>query len=236
MRRAFLFVTKELFATPELAFERAPLWRDGAMGGRRFTVFVHRYPLAALHAVLDEAAERWPDARTLRDYRAPDWLVEAEHEALRAAEQVVTPHPRIAERFGVQALPWVRPPGQPVVERRGGRILFAGSGVARHGLYLIRDLIQQTAWPLDYLGPTLEEGFEWPASARPAPHPIQCSRYGVVVAPWVVGSEPRLLLEASARGLPIVTSPACGVDGLPGVEVVDDLDIAAWRRAIAAHV
>ena len=40
---------------------------------------------------------------TLTDFRAPDWLVEAETAALGEAAEIVTPHTEIAALFGERA-------------------------------------------------------------------------------------------------------------------------------------
>lgn len=46
-----------------------PLWRLGALGGRRFDVYVHELPVSLLQARLDGAASQTPGAASLRDFR-----------------------------------------------------------------------------------------------------------------------------------------------------------------------
>jgi hypothetical protein len=62
------------------------LWMRGDLGGRTFSVLMSRLPLAVLHRKLDELAARYPDRTTFSEFRAPDWMVEAEREALEGRE------------------------------------------------------------------------------------------------------------------------------------------------------
>jgi hypothetical protein len=43
---------------------------------------------------------------------------------------------------------------------------------------------------------------------------------GLVILPAYVHHKPRLLLRAIAAGIPVITTAACGVTGLPGVTIV----------------
>jgi len=116
------------------------LWREHHLGGREFDVLMTRLPLRILHARLDAAVDAHPDRPTLAEFRAPDWMVDAEHEALEAADQIVTPHSQIGGLFGSKSrlLPWecndARNPGI-----RGGAIAFPGPTAARKGAYEVRE-------------------------------------------------------------------------------------------------
>jgi glycosyltransferase involved in cell wall biosynthesis len=54
----------------------------------------------------------------------------------------------------------------------------------------------------------------------------------VVVLPAFVEHQPRRLLEAVARGVPVIASRACGLGQLDGVAEVELGDIASLRREI----
>jgi len=58
-----------------------------------------RLPMTALQARLDAAFARHPERKTLGDFRAPEWLVRAEREALAYASRIVTPHAEIAAMY-----------------------------------------------------------------------------------------------------------------------------------------
>jgi len=67
------------------------LWRDGHLGGRGFRVLMTRLPMGRIQSRLDAAWAKHPERASLRDFRAPDWLIDAEAEALEAAEVIITP-------------------------------------------------------------------------------------------------------------------------------------------------
>jgi hypothetical protein len=75
------------------------LWENMDLGGRSVHVFMTRLPLSELHRRLDQAFRNHPERRALNEFRAPDWLVAAEDEALSYASSVVTPHREIASLF-----------------------------------------------------------------------------------------------------------------------------------------
>jgi hypothetical protein len=87
------------------------LWRSGDLGGRHFSVLMTRWPLNVLHEKLDDLDRRFPQRGTFAEFRAPDWMVEAESEALEHADAVVAPHASIAALFPrkVQRLDWKLP-------------------------------------------------------------------------------------------------------------------------------
>ena len=63
------------------------LWRGGHLGGRTFDVLMTALPLARLHERLDAAFALHPESKTLADFRADEWLVRAESEALQQARK-----------------------------------------------------------------------------------------------------------------------------------------------------
>src|SRR6185312_4103012 len=75
------------------------LWRSGDFGGRGFSVFLTRLPLSVLHEKLDRIAEAFPERKTFQEFRAPEWMVEAEWDALESAETIITPHAMLATLF-----------------------------------------------------------------------------------------------------------------------------------------
>jgi hypothetical protein len=214
------------------------LWREGALGGRRFTVLMTRLPLAALHARLDAAARLHPESPTLADFRAEPWRVEAEAAALAAAEAVVSPHAEIAALFPgrCEALPWAVPRARPRAGPRRpgpGRVLLPASSLARKGAYELRAAIAGLDAELWVGGGAVEGPGFWSRSgvtvrAGPIADP------DVVALPAFVEHQPRALLAAVARGVPVIATAACGLDGLPGVQSVPAGDPAALRAALAA--
>jgi hypothetical protein len=215
------------------------LWRDGHLDGRTFDVLMTQLPLRALHARLDHAARLHPASPTLGDYRAHAALVEAEGAALARAECVVTPHAEVASLFPGRAvlLPWERPSAPPAVPRppRGGRtprIVFPGPTAGRKGAYELRDALAGLPVELVPLGSALEGPSFWKGvmTAPAAGHPLDGA--DLVVLPAYVEHRPRRLLEAMARGIPVIATHACGIPAAGGVTHVPPGDARALRTAI----
>jgi hypothetical protein len=214
------------------------LWRLGCLQGRSFDVLMERWPLAALQARLDRALARRPESPTLGDFRAPDDIVAAETEALAAASRLYTPHGGVAARFPDRAvrLDWMLP--DVAAAKRpgtGGRtILFPASPLGRKGAHALRDAVDGLDIDLVVTGRASEpdDPFWRNVSVRrlpagPWPDPI-----AAVVLPAVVEHQPRALLRAIALGIPVIATPACGIDEGPGVTLVPEDDAEALREAL----
>lgn len=217
------------------------LWRRGVLGGRRFEVLLTRLPLAELHARLDHAADGRRESPTLRDFRAEPWRVAAEQAALAAAERLITPHAALAALFPgrCERLPWVlpEPAAQPAAQPHHRRPLlaFPASTVGRKGAWELREALrllgrEVSLWvagrPLE--GPDFWRGLHVSeGTACPA-------RPDLFVLPAHVEHQPRALLAALARGIPVIASSACGLGELPGVVTVPPGDPQALRAAISS--
>jgi hypothetical protein len=215
------------------------LQRAGVLGGRTFDVLATRPSLAHLHATLDRAAACHPESRTLADFRADPWLVEAEAHALARADRIVSPHAELAAAFGDRAVrvPWVVPPSRPRPARAPGAPLsvwFPASTLARKGC---RELLHATAdLPIRVHAPdrVLEAPGFW-AGRDVVLGPVDPRAVDLVVLPAWVEPAPRVLLSAIATGLPVVASTACGLADVPGVEEVATGDAEALRAVLARH-
>lgn len=211
------------------------LERLGALGGRTVDVLATRLPLAALHARLDAAARRHPRSPTIADFRAPAALVEAERRALTRAARVVTPHAEIARCVGprVERVAWARsvlPPAD-----RGAYVVTLGPIAARRGALELREALRGLGATLRVTGRDLEGGFDFGVPLAPPSHdPLAGAR--VVVAPAWVEHEPRALLSALDRGVPVIASRACGLGALEGVTEIAPGDVAGLRAALCAHL
>jgi hypothetical protein len=193
-------------------------------------------PMHGLHERLDLAAALHPESKTLADFRADAWLVEAEAEALRAARRIVTPHAEVAALYAekVVRLDWQLPRAAGLERRKGDRIVFPAATVGRKGAYEMREAARRLSLSLRLPGAQLEgENFwrgvevedgsgagDWLDGA--------CA----VVLPAFVEHRPRRLLEAVARGVPVIASSACGLEGVKGVTSVPTGDTDALCIAI----
>jgi hypothetical protein len=209
------------------------LWRDGVLGGRDVSVLMTRLPMDVLQERLDAAAHAHPHA-TLGDFRAPAWLVDAEAEALANAVRIVTPHAEIAALFGARAvrLPWQTPPARSRAGTPMRRIGFPGPTVARKGAHAVREAALALDLEVMPLGAELEgEGF-W-RGVRLAP-PGDWTTADVIVQPALVEDQPRRLLAALAAGIPVIATPACGLDPQPGLKLIPPCDPEALIAALAS--
>jgi glycosyltransferase involved in cell wall biosynthesis len=211
------------------------LWRRGHLGGRRFDVLMTRMPLFELQRVLDSASALHPECTTLADFRAPPELVEIEAQALAAAEKIITPHIGVAELFKGRSLllPWSEPSRlqAPRRLRRRPQLLFPASTVGRKGCHQLRaallELPRERRPELQWLGAMLEgDGFWRALQPFARPHRLSGARTSIdwaavdlLVMPAFVEHQPRVLLEAIGRGIPVVASSACGLQAKQGVWV-----------------
>ncbi|HZO87440.1 MAG TPA: VanW family protein [Chthonomonadaceae bacterium] len=212
------------------------LWRDGWLGGRTFSVLMTRLPLQTLHARLDAAYAAHPDRQTLKEFRAPGWLVEAEAAALEAAEKIITPHAEFAALFGERAhrLEWHLPQRRPAMP--GPILVFPGPTAARKGAYELRAVARALDLEILRLGSDLEgEDFWQGIRTRRLPHPTAgdwLEGVAAVVQPALVEDRPRPLLTALAAGIPVIATPACGLGERPGVITVPYGEEEALQEAI----
>lgn len=209
------------------------LWRLGALQGRGFEVLMERLPLYCLQARLDRAAEIYPQSPTLADFRAPPEIVEAEREALAAAERLYTPHAMIAalDPPRSQVLPWAASKGP--LGRKGGRtVLFPAAALGRKGAYALREALE--GWEIDLVVArrAVETSGFWgarPVRVLEGPRPLELA---AVVLPAIVEHQPRALLWALASGIPVVATQACGLAPQPGLVLIPDCDAEALRGAL----
>ena len=218
------------------------LWRDGVLGGRTFDVLMTGLPLEQIHQRLDQAYALHPESKTLADFRADDDLVLAESKALKSARRIITPHSEIAELFRDKTvlLDWKRP--DQVIERKGrfsarSKIGFPGPTVGRKGAYELRQAIEDLDVELLTSGPDLEgRGFWDGFNTRKLTKTELLDQSDIIVLPAFIEHNPRVLLNAIARGIPVIASTACGLGEIDGVITVACGDDVLLRGAIRAAI
>jgi hypothetical protein len=199
------------------------LWRRGVLAGRRVHVLMRALPMDRIHAELDRAAGLHPDEPTLRDFRAGEALVEAERRALDAATRWIGAHAAaMALAAGKEhPLPWRLPPAETSAKPRAPgplRVLFPASSLVRKGALTLASALQ--GMPVELLLPMRDGG----DPARWGAIPLRrcgldeeaLSQCDVVVLPAWVEHQPRALLAAIARRVPVIATAACGLGDVPG--------------------
>jgi hypothetical protein len=214
------------------------VWRNGDLGGRDVTVMMTRLPMTALQARLDAAFAQHRERRTLGDFRAPEWLVKAEREALAYASRIVTPHAEIAAMYPGKAelIPWQMPKVGRVerTEALSKRIAFPGPTIARKGAYELRDAARALGLEVVLLGSDLEGAGFWDGVVTQRAGEAWLGDVAAVVQPALVEERPRHLLAAIAAGVPVIATAACGLGTRDGVTTVPSGDIAALIAALQA--
>jgi hypothetical protein len=215
------------------------LWRTGHLGGRTFDVLMTALPLSKLHERLDLAASRYPESRTLADFRADENLVQLEEEALRRARKIITPHSEIAGMYRGQAvtIDWTMPSHastRKANDVRRPRIVFPASTVGRKGAYELRSAMQGLDVGLTIVGAQLEGEDFWRGLAveRRQNDEDWLEGASAVVLPAYVEHRPRRLLEGVARGIPVIASTACGLENVEGVVNIQPGDVKALRHEL----
>ena len=211
---------------------------EGHLGGRTYDVLMTRLPMAALQARLDEALVAHPERGLLGDFRAPDALVQAEAQALEAAERILTPHRAVAALFPAQTvlLDWQLPPALSAAVP-GRAVAFPGPTAARKGAYELRAVARDLGLEVVLLGSELEgDGFWQGVRTRRVPLGSASWLDGVAIVaqPALVEERPRRLLAALASGAPVIATPACGLGERPGVVTVSPSDEGELRAAVLA--
>lgn len=183
------------------------------LGGRTYEVLMTRYPFLYIHQKLDALAAQYSNSPTIADFRASDRLVEMEWEALHEAKQIVTPHHGIASLFpqNAQLLDWNSP--SFTARRSGERVAFLGPTIARQGACWAKEAARHLTQPLIVFGNNLESTEFWNGVTieRRRMAEQEWRDVGIIIHPAAMTNQPRILLEAYARGIQIYTTPEAGL-------------------------
>jgi len=158
---------------------------------------------------------------------------------LRHARKIITPHSEIGALYPHQTvlLDWCIPEKEIERATRAGsvaNVVFPASTVGRKGAYELRAALRNLRTHITVNGPVLEGNNFWDGY-QVERMPAEADWLGnatVVVLPAFVEHQPRRLLEAVARGVPVIASKACGLGRLGGVAEVECGDIASLRHEI----
>lgn len=200
------------------------LWRSGQLRGRTFDVLMTALPMAELQSRLDAAHQLNPASKTLGDFRADSKLVSDESEALKRARLIITSHTAIAALFHDKSelLPWKMHDTAHVKRQKNEKpvIVFPASTVGRKGCYELREAIRGLDVRLVTLGPYIEAPDFWQGYDVTRGGDDWLATADLIVLPAFVEHRPRRLLLASAAGVPVIASSACGVENVSGIETV----------------
>lgn len=207
------------------------LWEEGVLQGRTFDVLMTRLPIDILQTRLDRAYRLHPQSPTLSDFRVSDKLGEIERLALDRAQKIISPHSEILHLFADRAiaLDWEMP--QSVNFTEGSKILFPASTLGRKGAYEVREVAKKLNLELLLLGNEKLEGDNFWQDVFTQKADRNLDGVGLVILPAFVEHNPRILLQAIARGIPVIASSACGLDNLKGVDIIPAGDVESLEAA-----
>ena len=204
------------------------LWREGVLGGRTFDVLMTNLPMKNLQERLDFAYSLHPESKTLADFRAHETLVEAESEALKYANKIITPHTEIASLFPDKAelLNWYLPKAKErmtKIKNQKPTIIFPASTIGRKGVYELREAVRGLDVKIITFGANIEgenfwQGFE---TERGNVQNGWLENADLVILPSFVENKPRRILEAAANKIPVIATKACGVENVETIEIVE---------------
>jgi hypothetical protein len=213
------------------------LWKAGHLGGRTFDVLMSALPMYEIQSRLDLAHELHPESKTLGDFRADTQLVAAEREALKNARSIITQHTAIASLYPHRTtlLNWQMPAGttrSAAAKNEKPVVVFPASTVGRKGCYELREAIADLDVKLIVLGPLIEGPDFWNGYDVERGTDNWLEIADLVVLPAFVEHRPRRLLLASASGIPVIATAACGVDGIANVTTVPPGDSSSLRMKV----
>lgn len=210
------------------------IWQEGALGGRTFDVLMTRLPMEKLHQRLDDAHSRYPQSPTLNDFRADADLVDLESTALTKARHIITPHQEIAQIFTNKSvkIEWKMPTHGVERKQSGTKILFPGSGLARKGAYEIRQLASDLDLSIKILDGAVEDPSFWNGVNVEKASTNLFHDVALVIYPAYVDHQPRMLLQALASGIPVVTTAASGLSESQNVSIVPIGDYPKLKQAV----
>mgnify|MGYP002078291350 CR=1 FL=1 len=199
------------------------IYQTGALGGRTFDVLMTRLPMQMMHDRLNFAHSMHPQSPTLNDYRASEQLIDLENQALTRARKIITPHTELTNIFKnkVEKLIWkttVQISNKKQVS--ANKILFPASALGRKGAYEIKKLAQEFNFIPVVSGRALEHENFW-GELKPEQFKGSYDDIFLVVYPTYIESQPRKILKAIAKGIPVITTLACGIEASDRVKIIE---------------
>lgn len=197
------------------------IYETGALGGRTFDVLMTRLPLEMIHRRLDWAHSIHTQSLTLNDFRAQETLIKQEQNALLNASKIITAHSEIASLFPNKKLKlnWEIISSEKT-KNKGNKILFPASALARKGAYEIKKLAQELNLELLILGNKTEYENFW--------EDVKVERFynnfedvKAIIYPTYIENHPHQILKLIPKGIPIITTTACGIEKRENLRVIE---------------
>ncbi|QNR23849.1 VanW family protein [Croceimicrobium hydrocarbonivorans] len=212
------------------------LYKSGALGGGTYDVLMTRLPMESLHAKLDRAFAKHPGSPTLKDFRAPSYLIDWENKALNRARKIISPHQEIVNLFSAKASPlnWQHDP-IATDKPKGRKILFPASALGRKGAYEMKEIASELNLEFMVSGRSIEAANFWDGLNTQS-FDGDYDQIGLIIYPTYIEHQPRTILKAIAKGIPIITTTACGIKASEQVQVLSAGDRAGLLHAVQGYL
>ncbi len=213
-------------------------WESGIFGGRTFDVLMSRLPMEKLHETLDLAHQKYPESKTLNDFRAPQEIMDLESMALTKSRNIITPHQGIADVFNnkVIRLSWLFPKKQEKKIAMGNKILFPASALGRKGAYEMKRLAIELNLSLVVSGKSKESENFWEGLTIEKAGENPFENIGLIIYPAYVEHQPRLLLKAISAGIPVITTAAAGLAPRENLTILPVGDYDALKKEVVLQL
>ena len=210
------------------------LYDEGVLGGRTFDVLMSRLPMEKLHERLNIAQHKFPESKTLNDFRASQFLIDSENLALTRSRHIISPHKEISDIFINKALilKWNFPFKVEQIKLTGKKILFPASSLGRKGAFEMRRLAKELQLSLVITGRAVEDKNFWGKVKIEFSKNNSLENIGLVVYPAYVEHRPRLLLKALSFGIPVITTTACGLPENENLTVLPIGDYETLKKTV----
>lgn len=212
------------------------LYKSGILGGRTYDVLMTRLPIDKLQNKLDRAYETHNASKILNDFRADKNLIEIENKALNQARYVISPHQEIIQLYNNKAisLKWhfnVKNKYNP----KGKKILYPSSALGRKGAYEVKRLAKEMNLSLIVLDGPEEFNNFW-EGINIELFKNNYEDVGLVIYPPYVENQPRKLLKAIEKNIPVVTTNACGLKPDKNIFVIPTGNYEALKLEVSNYI
>ncbi|TWP23837.1 glycosyltransferase [Apibacter muscae] len=200
---------------------------------------MYRYPIGILQKKLDGIYDIHPQTNTLNEYRAPNSIIINEDKGLKKARKIVTPHRKISELFFQKSilLNWSINIEKNITLEKGLKVLFPGSSLARKGAYEVRRIVQELELPLVIKKGAMETKSFWNnINIEYADSKDIFQDIGLIIYPAYIDHSPRIILQAMAKGIPVIISDACGIESAENVTVIPSGNYDKFKQEIEKFI
>ena len=206
-------------------------YKYGLLWGRTYDVLMTRLPIEHLQARLDVLKNNFPQSITAADFRVNQDLLDLEKMALNKARKLISPHSEIVKLYHHKAvqLDWQKPAVKNQL-RKGDKIIFPASALARKGAFEMRQLLLDLNLSIHVLGKAQEHDGFWKGINIRYANNLEDAR--LLVLPAYVEHHPKLILRALAMGIPVITTAACGLNPQEKLIIVPVGDYKALKEEV----